>query len=209
MIRSLIYQLHQFLGPDRPSYVDRTFSRCLAALLGDKVPDTFADKNTFHGLMFTAPRKGCAQQDLAARISDNYRSLYLSKLRSETLAIGENIDVLDEEVLKATEALANCNDTDDWLKHLADNFVSIIIGGIDVTARSEVLSFIRSCKCLSKRHEQLVIHSLNHQVQKFLDPTKQTKHFVGVWPFCWSRKYQTLSLIVKSWRKEFRSTIKD
>ena len=169
VIRSLTLQLHKFLGPSRPRSLDANLSRCLAALLGENIPETFADKTTFHGIMLGPPRKGSVQTDLSRRIADNYRSLYVSKLRrmeaeeaKELSGVEDDNTAAVDEVLKMTEELARCSDSNEWLAKLSANFMPIVIGGIDVTFRSEILSCIRSGRPLGKTQQQHVIRSLYH-----------------------------------------------
>jgi len=178
VIRSLTLQVHKFLGPNRPKYLDRNLCRCLAALLGENIPKTFADQTTFHGIMLGPPRKGSVQTDLSHRIENNYRSLYVSKLRRMETEHAEELHAVEDEdanvideVLKMTEDLAQCTDSNEWLKKLSANFMPIVLGGIDVTLRSEILSCIKSGRKLGKTQEQHVIRSLYLLAHKFLKPT--------------------------------------
>ena len=135
-----------------------------------QVSGCFAEENTFHGIMLGPPKKGSTQQDLALKMSDNYKSLLTIK-QNETLAEGSVHQGLDDDLMKVTEALASFSDTEEWLKHLADNFIPIVVGGIDVTLRSDVLTSIKAGRSLTKRQEQAVIRSLNQQIRQFLEPT--------------------------------------
>lgn len=56
----------------------------------------------------------------------------------------------------------------DWMKHLDDNFLEIVLENMDGTNRSETAISIQNRMRLSPRQNMSVIHSINFHTYKFI-----------------------------------------
>jgi DNA-binding XRE family transcriptional regulator len=163
IIQGLNHHIFQFIGRVRP---DVTLCRCLARILRQKLPQIFGIENS----VFASQSK---KADLAKNISDNFFNKHL-RGRTEL----ERTSKIEKEVFKVLKSkpakkLPDYFDTmptmiKDWIKHLDENFLEIVLDNMEAATRKEAAISIKNQTKLSPKQNISVIHRINFHAFKFI-----------------------------------------
>ena len=177
VIRSLNHQLHLFLGKAKP---DMDLCRCLAVILGVKIPETFEDQNSFHGLLpkqrikWKGLRNKTGGKDsLSERINHNYRDTYIKKKKkADPSEIFEADQSQSSTHISLPIPTAPNKNISDWLNHLEDHFPSIVLSNLSASHRQDIILAMDRNMELTTNQAKNVINSINFHTFQFIGAVK-------------------------------------